>query len=318
MKRALLLSLSLLACGGGSSSDGAAEARPTSNPRVRHAASYLVARDARFASVEIPSVPVLLLHQICPLACPAEVTYGMAASEFDALLTRLDMLGYETVSSADFAAFRRGKPAALPSRPIYITFDDGREDAYAGATPALQTHHARATMFVITNRPAGGDAFFMTWPEVEQAYQSGNWDIELHAHAGHTTIPTSPTTTDHFFAWQAWSVDGGSETLSAWRARTQADIEMGEAQLAAHLPAHVTHAFAVPFGDYGQHNSVDPEIKAELREYLDANYEAWFTQPLADPPFARPSPGGETYRYTVRNTTTVATITAWLAEHAAP
>ncbi len=284
----------------------------------RSAARSAVSADPRFASVESPAVPVMLFHQICPMACPSDATYGMTAVDFDALLTTLEALGYETVSSADFAAFRRGRSVAMPSRPIYLTFDDGREDAYAGATNALRAHHARATMFVITNVPGGVNPFYMRWSEIEQAWASGTWDIELHAHAGHTTVPTSATTTGHFFAWQEWSTNGGSETLSAWRARTQADIETGEAQLAAHLPAHVTHAFAVPFGDYGQQNSVDPEIKAELREYLDANYEAWFTQPGVDPPFARLSPGGETYRYTVFNTTTVEAITAWLAKPAAP
>lgn len=272
--------------------------------------------DPRIAYDDTPTIPVLLLHEICPVECGSADTYGMTAANFDALLTRLAELGYETISSADFAAFRRGRAVTLPRRPFYLTFDDGREDAYLGATPVLTAHHARATMFVITDKPGVGP-HFMTWAQVQEASASGTWDIELHARSGHEFVQTGSTTTGHFFAVREWSPASAEESMAAWRVRTQTDIALGEADLDAHLPGRVAHSFAVPYGDYGQSNAVDPDIQRELRSFLDAKYEAWFTQ-LPDPPFARLSPGGETYRYTVFNTTTVAAITAWLAKHEAP
>jgi peptidoglycan/xylan/chitin deacetylase (PgdA/CDA1 family) len=313
--RALLLAaLSLLGgCGGGT--DGSApEVSAHAHARPR---GWENPADPYIQFVDTPTIPVLLLHQICPATCASSDTYGMSAADFDALLGKLDQLGYETISSADFAAFRRNRPVSLPHRPLYLTFDDGRKDAYVGATPVLVAHHARATMFVITADP-GSNPFYMTWAEVLAASTSAEWDIELHARAGHTSISTSRFDTGHFFASRRWSeatVDPW-ETLEGWRDRTQGDIEGGEADLAAHLPGHVTHSFAVPFGDYGQSNREDPEIRTELSAYLDAHYEAWFTQ-LPDAPFARPAAGGQTFRYAVFNTTRVADIVAWLAKHQA-
>jgi hypothetical protein len=247
--------------------------------------------------------------------CAPDNTYGMMRSTFDALLRLLDERGYGSLSSADFAAFRAGKTVSLPAKPIYLTFDDGRVDAYLNATDVLAAHGARATMFVITDKPGSGDPYFMTWAHLASAATSGAWDLELHAHAGHTQVPTGETTFGPFFAWRAWHPSEPLETLEQWRLRSQSDIEAGEATLAEHFPDRTSHVFAVPYGDYGQKGSNDPEIQVELREYLNAHYAAWFTQPVTDAPFAEGGKPGETYRYTVRRTTTVADIAAWLTRH---
>jgi len=303
-KRILLFAWLLAACSG-----------PDETPRRALTPEMKSMQHASNREIELgsPAIPVLLMHEICPAACTPADTYGMSAADFDALLTKLEELGYETISSEDFAAARRGRPVKLPRRPFYLTFDDGRSDAYHGANPVLAAHHARATMFIITADP-DTRPFFMSWVEVEQASASGNWDIELHARAGHVTVQASSSTTGHFFAVRDWTPDGGVENHEAWRTRALDDIAAGEVDLSRHLPGRVAHSFAVPFGDYGQSNPDDPEIQADLRAYLDAHYDAWFSQ-APDAPFARFSPGGQTFRETVYNTTTVADIAAWLAKH---
>ena len=41
--------------------------------------------------------------------------------------------GFHAISIAQYARFAGGDVAALPDRPILITFDDGRLDSYQGA-----------------------------------------------------------------------------------------------------------------------------------------------------------------------------------------
>ena len=72
--------------------------------------------------------------------------------------------------------------------------------------------------------------------------------------------------------------------------------------------------FAVPFGDYGQFHTNDPQIPVELASYLNSHFQAFFTQPEADPDFS--TPGHEPYRYTIESTTTATDVYAWLGEHA--
>lgn len=259
-------------------------------------------------------IPVLLFHSICVAPCAADDIYGMDRATFDSLLSSFDSLGYRAISSAEFSAYRTSKTVALPPHPIYLTFDDGRADAYANATPVLARHHARATMFIITDRPTNAEPGFMSWKDISDGVAAGVWDIELHANAGHSFVTTGASTEGHFFAWRAWNA-GQLESFQDWKTRTENDIAEGERLLAQHLPGRVPHSFALPFGDYGQFTSNDPNIQVAMRSYLNQHYPAWFTQPVRNAPFALPSAGGETWRYTIEQTTTVATVLAWLAGH---
>jgi peptidoglycan/xylan/chitin deacetylase (PgdA/CDA1 family) len=311
--------LGLLACRGDPEPSGEhGSMTPTQTPAVPNPAAPPTDPSAApaVAPPEAAStgIPVLLFHTICASRCDTDEIYGTTAAELDDLLSVLDARGYTAISIAAFAAFRSGQGVALPKRPVLLTFDDGRASAYANATRLLLAHHARATMFVITDKPGGGDPFFMTWADLEGADASGAWDLELHAHEGHRAIPTGPTTTGPFYAWRAWNDSASLEPLDAWYARMRSDIEAGEAALTQRVPAHVPHAFAVPFSDYGQIHSNDPEIPVDLAEYLDAHYAAWFVQ-MGDPPFAMPGPGARTFRYSVERKTTVADVASWLARH---
>jgi peptidoglycan/xylan/chitin deacetylase (PgdA/CDA1 family) len=258
-------------------------------------------------------IPVLLLHSVCATTCEASDIYGMSKGDLDALLDALDARGYTSVSSADFARFRRGAAVPLPARPIYLTFDDARASAYVNATPVLESHRARATMFVITKAVGSGDRYFMSWDDVAAA-AAGPWDLELHAHAGHTFIRTGQDSLAHFYAARESAYSGRNETHEQWQARVESDIESGERELHAHLPSWTPHSFAVPYGDYGQANASDPQIRGDLATFLDQRYAAWFVQ-AADPAFASAGGPPETQRYVIRNTTTVPQVLSWLTKH---
>ena len=61
-------------------------------------------------------------------------------------------LGYHSISIQQYADWHSGKKINLPSRPILITFDDGRSDSWTGADQVLARYHMRATIFIITGR----------------------------------------------------------------------------------------------------------------------------------------------------------------------
>ena len=74
-----------------------------------------------------------------PLSLPPE---GLAA---------LDAAGFHTLDAETYARFARGEDVALPSRPVLVTFDDGRLDSFRGADAVLERYGMRATMFAIAD-----------------------------------------------------------------------------------------------------------------------------------------------------------------------
>jgi len=50
--------------------------------------------------------------------------------------------GFHPVTMQQYVAYVHGRGQSLPSRPILLTFDDGRRDAYFAATPILRQSHA--------------------------------------------------------------------------------------------------------------------------------------------------------------------------------
>ncbi len=284
---------------------------------------------ARFAPIPALRgvVPVLLFHQVCPVACTDEQDYGIARSELAKIFAMLRLAGMTTLSIADYARFARGAPNGLPERPILLTFDDSRADAWIWGDAILADARARATMYVITDRAEANEPDHMSWSEISAAASTGRWDMQLHAHAGHASVRVATEAGGsprmrHAYAWRrvedaADDASGRLESLGAWRRRVLGDLGAGDALLSAHVPAYVSLTFAVPFSDYGQIASNDDRIAPELRRVFDSRFVAWFSQPGPDPDFTAPGPRREKSRFVVYRTTTAEEIYRWLAMHAA-
>ncbi len=91
-----------------------------------------------------PRLRVLMYHKVNdrpenPLSVPV--------AKFDEQMSHLRELGYQVVDlDTVLDHYRRG--AALPPRPILITFDDGYRDNLEHAGPVLQKHGYPAVIFV--------------------------------------------------------------------------------------------------------------------------------------------------------------------------
>ena len=91
-------------------------------------------------------LPILRYHHLVEEG-EAEGTV-LSAAAFAAQMDALEAAGYTTVDIWQLRDYvERG--AALPEKPVMITFDDGYESNYSIAYPILQAHGFKATIFAI-------------------------------------------------------------------------------------------------------------------------------------------------------------------------
>jgi peptidoglycan/xylan/chitin deacetylase (PgdA/CDA1 family) len=127
-------------------------------------------------------VPVLMYHHVGDLPPHPDrirLDLTVSTSDFSDQIALLDSLGYQTISTDQlYAALTAG--AALPPKPIIITFDDGYDDVFANAVPILKQHNMTGTFAIITDFLGGpGYADIST---LATAYQQG---MELVCHSRH-------------------------------------------------------------------------------------------------------------------------------------
>jgi peptidoglycan/xylan/chitin deacetylase (PgdA/CDA1 family) len=281
-------------------------------PLPAPAAGLTAAEAARYRAFDAPKdeIPVLVWHGIGD----ERDGYTVTQAEFARQIELLKRLGYESISTRQWADFRAGRATDLPAKPILLTFDDGRLDSYRGADRVLQRAGMRAAMFVLTEEIEKGNPFYLTWSELHAMRDSGRWDIEPHAHAGHNRISAAPDGSQApFYAARRYTASQGMESLAAWEARVGLDLFTVRERFALH--AIEPQAFAVPYGDYGQHDGNDPAIPGLLSSLLTRQFGNWFIQADDnDPEFTVPGKGSAP-RYELRTGPGVDALYRWLSRH---
>ena len=255
-------------------------------------------------------VPVLVYHGIEAAPQPGD-RYSITPAEFARQMAMLAGDGFHAISIAQYVQFAGGDVAALPNRPVLITFDDGRLDSYQAADPILARYGMRATMFVITANAEAVKPGYLNWPQLREMAASGHWDLQEHAHAGHVRIPTGPgRRTGPYYANLIYR-NGVREKFTAFKRRVTSDILAGRRLMAAQIPGFQPLAFAVPYSDYGQQHTNYAPIPAWERSWLLRTFEVFFVQDR--PVYNLPgNPIGQ--RYGVRASTTTETLRAWLRQ----
>jgi hypothetical protein len=258
------------------------------------------------------SVPVLVWHGIGS----ARDGYTVTQAQFARQIALLSRLGYTAISMRQWADFRAGR-GALPNKPILLTFDDGRLDSYRGADRELQRMGMRAAIFVITGDIEKRNPFYLTWTELHRMQKSGRWDIEPHAYEGHRQVTIDPAGDQApFYAARRYTRSGGQESLADWEARVSDDLFALRQQFADQ--GLTPHAFAVPFGDYGQWGTNDPRIQGLLTGLLTRQFGSFFLEADDnDPGFTQPGTGAAG-RYELRTGTTLDALYGWLRRHSTP
>jgi biofilm PGA synthesis lipoprotein PgaB len=254
------------------------------------------------------AVPVLNYHGIHNLRPGVVDPYSVTRAEFARQMAMLSRGGFHAITIRRYAAFAAGRTAGLPSRPVLITFDDGRLDSYRGADRVLARYRLRATMFVVTAAADERRRGYLRWSELARMARTRRWDIQEHAGAGHMLIRSGPRSSGPSYANLRWTA-GTRETFTDFKRRVSGDILAARDRLAARLPTFRPLSFAVPYGNYGQDATNYAPIPAWEAGWLQTAFAVVFVQDHRV--FNRP---GEriAQRYGVHLTTTADALHDWL------
>ncbi len=173
-------------------------------------------------------VPIFMYHHVSNKPAKDLVDYNLTVTttDFDAQLTWLQRQGYHSITQTElFDALYYGK--ALPAHPTILSFDDGYEDVYTDALPALLAHHYRGVFYIITGMIGGR---YMTWQQVRKLAQDG---MQIGSHTIHHVNVGQPP------AWTS----------------TQAELLLSKQTLETKLGQPVQF-FCYPSGEPFHHDSV--------------------------------------------------------------
>jgi tetratricopeptide (TPR) repeat protein len=216
------------------------------------------------------AVPILLYHGVSPAATRAET---MPLANFRDQMRALREEGYHSITIHQLVAFLE-KGAPLPENPIFITFDDGRDDSFRYADPVLEEFGFRATMFVPVADIGSHGPFNAVWDTVRAMKANGRWDMQCHSFAGHHQIPVDAEgTTGLFLANRKWlESEKRLETTAEYRRRLEEDYRQCGEVLKQNVPGTKLVGYAFPFGELGQKGFTNEPSSVVTNEKLAVQY----------------------------------------------
>jgi peptidoglycan/xylan/chitin deacetylase (PgdA/CDA1 family) len=137
-------------------------------------------------------VPIMMYHIIGPPDRPENDPLAVSTDDFSAQMSYLACAGYTPITVQQlFDAFDGN--AALPEKPIILTFDDGWEGDYADGYPILKEHGFVGSFAIVTGYvDAGGP--YVTWAQIKEMSDAG---MEMMSHTvTHIDLGTSDDETD--------------------------------------------------------------------------------------------------------------------------
>ena len=287
------------------------ERRHESGPLAPPEVVLTPAQKARFQPVAPygGAVPVLAYGGIADDAGGGSVSRETFAEQMAAL----KHMGFNAISTEQFARLRAGDARGLPPRPILITFDGGRLDSYRAADKVLAQHGFRAAMFVTTRAIESEDPSRLTWAELQRMNDSGRWDIEPQAHDGARRVAYDERgSTAPYFAVRRYTRSEGLESFADYERRVTGDLFAVADRLREQ--GFDPNAIAIPDGEYGQGTTNDPAIAPFMRALLARQFGTYFGRhPRNEPDYAAAL--GEPQRLQVHPELTTDRMYMWLRDH---
>jgi poly-beta-1,6-N-acetyl-D-glucosamine N-deacetylase len=241
-------------------------------------------------------VVVLCYHD---LSHRAHNRYTVTPDAFAAQMAVLRASGFHTISAAEFAAFLRGSRVSLPSRPLFITFDDGAKGTWIYADRILRRLSYQATVFLITGDVSHHQPYYLDWPEVEAMARSKRWSFGAHTYQGHGLIATDNSgDTGPFLTNRMWlPAKNRVETLDEYQARVSHDLDRSIFDIRAHgLP--YPDLFAYPFSATVEPTNdpvIIPVLKRMLAERFSGLMDNTSSATLIHPGMSAPLPRVEVF-----------------------
>ncbi|MEM1505765.1 polysaccharide deacetylase family protein [Domibacillus sp. 8LH] len=164
-------------------------------------------------------IPVLLYHVVKPDPDPNN-PYQFSLEEFEKHVAYLHENGYRTLTMKQYFNIL-DKKAAMPEKPILLTFDDNSNDFYPYVYPVLQKYGMKATQFTVSDWVDG--SWNMTSNEILTVMENG---INIQNHSV-------------------------SHPFLAHLSREQQYEEINDTTTALkELTGRATNVFAYPYGNY--------------------------------------------------------------------
>lgn len=138
-------------------------------------------------------IPILCYHNVCPKVATAGDLWIDSAC-FESQIRSLKDSGYATVLPDDVYRNETSN-AALPSKPVIISFDDSHSEQATIAAPILQRYGYRAVFFVMT--VTIGKPGYLSTTQIRELSRAGHC-IASHTY-DHPLVTTVSGTTLH---WQ--------------------------------------------------------------------------------------------------------------------
>ena len=263
---------------------GNAQPRPRPRPRPVPAAQAAMWREWLSFPGYLDVVPVLMYHSIG--GRPSYLTTSRA--QFAEQMRALKLGGFHTLTIQQYAAYVHGDLRGLPERPILLTFDDGRQDAYLAANGILHSYGFHATELAVPGWVVHNPGFSVSWAELEQMHRGTTWDVESHFGYGPEKITVSKTgITGARFAYLQYlpAVPGRPghpghlghlETFAEFQKAFTGNELYGIQQFRDHLPGFQPLATAIPGSDYGQAGTNDRLIPSYVLSWLDHHFSVVF------------------------------------------
>lgn len=191
-----ILFLGLAACGhsasgaedakaaAGSSKDSTVTAAADATAATASGARDTAAAPANMSGINVPppavilgrkEVPILCYHQIRdwkPTDSKMAKDYIMPPATLREQLKWLADSGYHTILPDQLYAYLT-TGAALPSKPVMLTFDDTDEDQFTVAYPEMKKYGFKGVFFIMTVS-LGRLPHYMSKDQVKELYNAGN------------------------------------------------------------------------------------------------------------------------------------------------
>jgi hypothetical protein len=231
-------------------------------------------------------IPVLLYHSVGAGRRTTVSYLDVSRKDFARQMLALKIGGFHAVSLRQFdrwyQAWRAGKSVHLPSKPVLLTFDDGRADAYKAANAILRKYGFHATALVVPGWVNSHPAFELQWSTMHEMEAGGVWTIQEHYGYGSEGVPVDARRTlGGRFGYLRYVVGhdgrhGHLESFGRFFSAFQHNMVWGQKQLRTEVPGFRPLAMAIPRSDYGQGDSNDPRIAPAVLGWLDRHYPIVF------------------------------------------
>lgn len=188
-------------------------------------------------------VPVLMYHHLAEEGNDSTV---ITPTLFREQIAALSEAGYVTVTPDDLAAYVN-KGAALPEKPLVITFDDGYLSNYTYAYPILQEYGMCATIFVVGATVGQTEHYkdttfpitpHFSYAQAAEMVSSGTISIQSHTYDMHQWADfETGRARENILRWPDEDETAYREILSADAQQIRAEIQRGTGENNVHVLA---------------------------------------------------------------------------------